>query len=81
MNILKDLFSPTIFHFTFSVICSSDETKCNEENLGIITLVVDEFREAGYNVRVFNPAGKDDIGGGCGQLWYVQQYLKTLKTK
>lgn len=32
--------------------------------------------EAGYNVRRFDPAGQDDIGGGCGQLWYVQDWLK-----
>lgn len=26
-----------------------------------------------------NPAGQDDIGGGCGQLWYVQQWMKEHK--
>ena len=34
------------------------------------------FLQNGYNTRVFNPAGQDDIGGGCGQLWYVQKWLK-----
>jgi 23S rRNA (adenine2503-C2)-methyltransferase len=34
------------------------------------------FQKHGYNTRVFDPAGQDDIGGGCGQLWYVQQYMK-----
>lgn len=24
-----------------------------------------------------DPAGQDDIGGGCGQLWYVQKWLKS----
>jgi 23S rRNA (adenine2503-C2)-methyltransferase len=33
------------------------------------------FLECGYNVRVFDPAGQDDIGGGCGQLWYVQKWI------
>jgi len=28
----------------------------------------------GYSLRVFNPAGQDDIGGGCGQLWYFQEW-------
>jgi 23S rRNA (adenine2503-C2)-methyltransferase len=36
-----------------------------------------EFSRRGYNTRVFDPAGQDDIGGGCGQLWYVQQWMKT----
>ena len=27
-------------------------------------------------IRIFNPAGQDDIGGGCGQLWYFQEWLK-----
>lgn len=26
-----------------------------------------------------NPAGQDDIGGGCGQLWYFQDWLKKNK--
>jgi 23S rRNA (adenine2503-C2)-methyltransferase len=25
---------------------------------------------------MFDPAGQDDIGGGCGQLWFVQQWMK-----
>ena len=29
-----------------------------------------------YDVRIFNPAGQDDIGGGCGQLWFVQNWMK-----
>lgn len=37
----------------------------------------DKFLEKGYNVRTFDPAGQDDIGGGCGQLWYVQRWLKS----
>ena len=36
---------------------------------------------AGYSVRVFNPAGQDDIGGGCGQLWYVQDWMKNNSDK
>jgi 23S rRNA (adenine2503-C2)-methyltransferase len=34
------------------------------------------FLEHGYNTRIFNPDGQDDIGGGCGQLWYVQQWMR-----
>ena len=35
----------------------------------------------GYNTRVFNPAGQDDIGGGCGQLWFVQDWMRTHPEK
>ena len=38
-----------------------------------IKKIHDEFLSRGYNVRVFDPAGQDDIGGGCGQLWYFQK--------
>ena len=30
---------------------------------------------AGYNVRVFDPSAQDDVGGGCGQLWFVQDWM------
>lgn len=75
---LKDLFPPSIFCLTFSVICSSDETMkdAGYKNLEIINEITTGFLENGYNVRIFDPAGQDDIGGGCGQLWYVQNWMK-----
>ena len=30
----------------------------------------------GYRTRVFNPAGQDYIGGGCGQLFHTQKWMK-----
>src|SRR3989339_440698 len=30
-----------------------------------------------FSVRMFDPAGQDDIGGGCGQLWHVQKWMQT----
>jgi len=78
MDRLKDLFSPAVFYFTFSVICSADETMKDKgyRELDKIYAITNKFLECGYNVRVFNPAGQDDIGGGCGQLWYVQEWMK-----
>lgn len=75
---LTQLFSPVIFNFTFSVVCSKDETMkdASFRNLDIIKFFQNKFFEKGYNVRTFDPAGQDDIGGGCGQLWYVQDWLK-----
>jgi len=72
------LFSPVVFNFTFSVICSADETMKDKgyRELDKINKITENFLESGYNVRVFNPAGQDDIGGGCGQLWYVQEWMK-----
>lgn len=77
MNRLKDLFSPTIFNLTFSVICSSDESMKDKgyRELDKINHITNSFVEDNYNVRIFDPAGQDDIGGGCGQLWYVQKWM------
>lgn len=78
-NELTALFSPIIFHFTFSVVCSADENmkELSFRNLDTIKNFQSKFLEKGYNVRTFDPAGQDDIGGGCGQLWYVQNWLKS----
>lgn len=75
---LKHLFSPIIFNMTFSVVCSADENMKEKgfKELGSINEFANSFLEDGYNTRVFDPAGQDDIGGGCGQLWYVQQWIK-----
>ncbi len=79
---LTNLFSPIIFNFTFSVVCSKDENMkdASFRNLNIIKDFQNRFLQKGYNVRMFDPAGQDDIGGGCGQLWYVQNWLKSHNT-
>jgi 23S rRNA (adenine2503-C2)-methyltransferase len=78
---LKNRFSPVIFNFTFSVVCSADETMKDAgfRELDVVREFERYFIEAGYNTRIFDPAGQDDIGGGCGQLWYVQQWMKEHK--
>lgn len=75
---LIDLFSPVIFNFTFSVVCSSNENMKEDgfRELEVVRYFEQKFANAGYNTRIFNPDGQDDIGGGCGQLWYVQQWMK-----
>ena len=80
---LQLLFSPIIFNFTFSVVCSSDETMkdAGYKDLNFIRLVEQNFINKGYNTRIFDPAGQDDIGGGCGQLWFVQKWLAEHKRK
>ncbi len=75
---LKQLFSPVVFNMTFSVVCSADENMKEKgfKELNSINEFSNSFLEEGYNTRVFDPAGQDDIGGGCGQLWYVQEWIK-----
>lgn len=75
---LQALFSPVVFCFTFSVVCSKDETMKDAgfRDLEYIRNFEAAFIKKGYNTRIFDPAGQDDIGGGCGQLWFVQKWLK-----
>lgn len=76
-NLLRN-FNPDVWECTLSVICEKDKTMHNaiNEKLDIIQDFLGKMRNAGYSLRVFNPAGQDDIGGGCGQLWYFQEWLK-----
>lgn len=75
---LRQLFDPAIWEATVSVICERD-TFAQARNSHQRDLAVDfgnRLVETGYNVRVFDPAGQDTIGGGCGQLWFVQSWMQ-----
>lgn len=74
---LRELFDPKIWNATISVICERDESiaAANARQLELATTFSSKMVEAGYDTRVFNPAGQDDIGGGCGQLWFVQDWM------
>jgi 23S rRNA (adenine2503-C2)-methyltransferase len=78
---LLDNFNPAVWECTLSVICEKDNTMQNaiNEKLELIKCFSEKMVNAGYSIRVFNPAGQDDIGGGCGQLWYFQEWLKDKK--
>lgn len=78
LNRFCDLFSPEVFCVTISVICQKDETmaKVYQHNIDVLHKLSQKFLEMGYNSRVFNPAGQDDIGGGCGQLIHFQKWFK-----
>ena len=75
---LRKLFNPDVWETTLSVICESDENVKSsiQRQLEMIQDFSDKMTKAGFSIRVFNPAGQDDIGGGCGQLWYFQEWLK-----
>lgn len=74
---IKELFEPQVWEATVSVICERDShaeaTNNYQRNLAIE--FGNQLLNEGYNVRVFDPAGQDTIGGGCGQLWYVQDWM------
>lgn len=78
---LRNIFDPYYFKFTLSILCEIDKNKNPLTNNKLKE--IDNFRNQllplGYNIRIFNPGGQDDIGGGCGQLWFVQQYLNNSK--
>lgn len=78
---LYENFDPDIWECTLSVICEKDSTMQNAINkkLDLIRSFSEKMIAAGYSIRVFNPAGQDDIGGGCGQLWYFQEWLNKNK--
>lgn len=71
-------FNPAVWECTISVICERNEglPARNEHQQELARLFSEKMLQCGYNVRVFDPAGQDDIGGGCGQLWFVQQWMK-----
>lgn len=75
---LFDLFDPAIWQSTVSVVCEQDESvaAANARQRQLATDFMEKLMEFGYSTRCFDPAGQDDIGGGCGQLWFVQDYAK-----
>ena len=72
------LYNPSVWQATLSVICESDEgvAAANIRQKTLATDFEQKMNDAGYGTRTFDPAGQDDIGGGCGQLWFVQDWMK-----
>lgn len=75
---LLALFNPAIWQATISVICERDESvaAANERQRELAQTFMSKLSEKGYSTRCFDPAGQDDIGGGCGQLWFVQDWMR-----
>lgn len=78
INALIENFPPEVWECTLSVICEADEgvAAANQRQRELVEKFMDKILNVGYSVRMFDPAGQDDIGGGCGQLWYVQEWAK-----
>lgn len=75
---LRELFDPEIWNATISVICERNEglPAKNDHQVELAANFSGVLVDCGFDVRVFDPAGQDDIGGGCGQLWFVQDWMK-----
>lgn len=75
---LRTLFEPRIWQATLSVICERGEhiAAANERQRDLVSDFMQKLMRLGYSTRMFDPAGQDDIGGGCGQLWFVQDWMK-----
>jgi 23S rRNA (adenine2503-C2)-methyltransferase len=75
---LLELFDPSVWEATVSVICERNEFEQarNEHQRNLALNFASKLLARSYNVRVFDPAGMDTIGGGCGQLWFVQEWMR-----
>lgn len=78
---LRELFDPRYWQATVSVVCERDETVCaaHERQRDMTEVFANLLLARGFSVRVFDPAGQDDIGGGCGQLFATQQWIRQHK--
>jgi 23S rRNA (adenine2503-C2)-methyltransferase len=84
---LNSLFSPAIWEATLSVVCERNDglPATNDYQRQLASDFSQKLLSRGFSTRVFDPAGQDDIGGGCGQLphaqrWFSQHADKTKKT-
>ena len=75
---LLGLFDPDIWQATISVICERDESvaAANARQRELADDFEQKLLHLGFSTRVFNPAGQDDISGGCGQLWHTQTWMR-----
>jgi len=80
---IADTFNPDVFEATISVICERDESiaAANDRQRELANTFMQNLMNEGFSTRMFDPAGQDDIGGGCGQLWFVQEWMKNNPDK
>lgn len=74
---ILEKFDPMVFCATVSVVCERNDglPATNQHQRDLATDFASKLVQRGYDVRVFDPAGQDTIGGGCGQLWFVQKWF------
>lgn len=76
---LAELFTPEVWNATISVVCERDESMraAHERQEELTSAFMEKMMRAGFDTRRFNPEGQDTVGGGCGQLHYVQDWFRT----
>jgi 23S rRNA (adenine2503-C2)-methyltransferase len=71
------LYDPLVFCATVSVVCENQENlpATNQHQRDLASGFAEKLVAHGYDTRMFDPAGQDTIGGGCGQLWFLQKWM------
>lgn len=64
-------------HLTLSVLCNTTDFAKGDPAPAMAFSEMMLDRHPDQDVTVFDPAGQDTIGGGCGQLLYVQEELRS----
>lgn len=74
----RAMYLPNVFNATVSVICERNDgmPATNDLQRQLAVDFAAKLVERGFDTRVFDPAGQDTIGGGCGQLWFVQKWME-----
>lgn len=74
---LASKLDPRLWQATISVVCERGESvaAANSRQRELAASFQAKLGARGYSTRMFDPAGQDDIGGGCGQLWFVQRWM------
>lgn len=82
-NRILAIFNPKIWQATISVICERNESvaAANQRQRDLALGFMAKLNSFGFSTRCFDPAGQDDIGGGCGQLWFVQDWMRNHPDK
>lgn len=77
-RLIEKGFIPDVWNATVSVICERNDglPATNDFQRQLAVDFSAKLVEKGFDTRVFDPAGQDTIGGGCGQLWFVQDWMK-----
>lgn len=82
-NSLRMKFNPDVWEATISVVCERQESiaAANERQRELAANFMTKLNLLGYSTRMFDPAGQDEIGGGCGQLFHTQKWFKNNPDK
>jgi 23S rRNA (adenine2503-C2)-methyltransferase len=72
------LFDPSVFCATVSVICERQGgiPATNQHQRDLASDFANKLVERGFDTRMFDPAGQDTIGGGCGQLTHTARWME-----